>query len=122
MKKSATSYVVLYKFSFESAHQLPNHPTCSVVHGHSYRGEIKVTSSKLNKEGFVVDFGLLKDMTSRYDHASILIKTAEELSEEIGTSVLAQLARQDNQDQISEVLVILWETEKGCAKWSWRSG
>jgi 6-pyruvoyl tetrahydropterin synthase/QueD family protein len=121
MKKSgpATSYAVLYKFSFESAHQLPNHPTCSVVHGHSYRGKIKVTSSKLNKEGFVIDFSLLKDITSHYDHGPILTKTAEELAEEIGTAVLAQLSRQDNYDGISEVLVTLWETENGRAEWSW---
>lgn len=115
----SSTYAVLYKFSFESAHQLPNHPTCGVIHGHGYKGEIRIVSGKLTKDGFVVDFGALKEITSGYDHARVLTQTAEALAEEIGRSVLEKLSRQDNGKHISEVHVTLWETPNACAEWVW---
>lgn len=117
--KNASQYSIRYQFSFESAHQLPGHPTCGVIHGHGYKGEIGITSSGLTKDGFVVDFGKLKPIVARYDHAGILTQTAEALAEEIGRSALEILAGQDNSGQILEVRVTLWETPNACAEWSW---
>ena len=85
-----STYTVKRLFSFEAAHQLDNHPTCSVLHGHGYRGEISVISASLSRDGFVIDFGVLKSLISQYDHGPVLKKTAEELAEEIGTAALEQ--------------------------------
>lgn len=119
--KGTSTYSVLYKFNFESAHQLPNHPTCGVIHGHGYKGEITIVSSKLTNDGFVVDFGSLKAITARYDHSGVLTQTAETLAEEIGTSALAILSRQDNGPYVSQVHVTLWETPNACARWNWNA-
>ncbi|MBE0429426.1 MAG: 6-carboxytetrahydropterin synthase [Thermoleophilia bacterium] len=119
MTDSMATYKVRRGFSFESAHQLPEHPTCSVIHGHSYRGEIEISAGKLSSNGFVIDFGVLKDITAPYDHAKILTQTAEELAAEIGTSVLRQMEGQDNRSHLISVRVILWETANACAEWEW---
>lgn len=119
MAEGTALYKVIHRFSFESAHQLPDHPTCGVIHGHGYRGEIHVASGKLSAQGFVVDFGLLKEITSCYDHSQVLTQTAEMLAEEIGKSALKQLRSQDNGGTISAVRVVIWETPNACAEWSW---
>jgi len=121
MAGSKTKFTVRHRFSFESAHQLPGHPTCGAVHGHSYRGEIKVTAARLSGQGYVVEFGALKDIARRYDHARILTQTAEQLAEEIGRAVLTHIREQSDRAEVTKVLVVLWETPDGCAEWSWRS-
>ena len=48
------------KFSFESAHFLPNVPEghkCGRMHGHSYAVEIHVCGAVDERTGFVQDFG-----------------------------------------------------------------
>lgn len=119
MKASNTFYTVLRKFSFEAAHQLPGHPTCGVIHGHSFKGEIKITANQLTTEGFVADFGDLKAITAKYDHGELLTKTVETLAEELGAAVLKQLSEQNNRQGVLQVCVTIWETENSCAEWVW---
>ena len=114
-----SSYTVRRKFSFESAHQLPGHPTCDVIHGHGYNGEIRIVADSLTGDGFVMDFSAIKSITSPYDHAKILTLTAEQLAAEIGQATLEHLVRQENGKDVIEVRVILWETPNACAEWVW---
>jgi 6-pyruvoyl-tetrahydropterin synthase len=93
-----------------------------MVHGHSYRGRIRVTASRLSSQGFVVDFGVLKSVTAKYDHGDVLTQTAEQLAEEIGRAVLGSTKEQDNAEQMLEVRVVLRETPDGRAEWLWRRG
>lgn len=80
-----------------------------------------MTAARLNGQGFVVEFGALKDVTRRYDHARILTQTAEQLAAEIGEAVLTHIHGQADRAEVTKVLVVLWETPDGCAEWSWRS-
>jgi len=68
------------RFTFDSCHVLPNHPgKCSRPHGHTYIVEVTVTPldndythEVWKKQGFFIDFGLLKDKVARvldkWDH------------------------------------------------------
>lgn len=73
------SYRVRKMFRFEAAHILAtahSRACTACVHGHSYRVELFLVSRKLNKDGMVVDFGLLKEkcraVFDRWDHALFL--------------------------------------------------
>ncbi|MGP8323311.1 MAG: 6-carboxytetrahydropterin synthase QueD [Methanosarcinaceae archaeon] len=58
----------------DSAHYLPKHETCGIVHGHTYKVEIVIEGE--NKEsGMVIDFydlkAILKGVLKRYDHTML---------------------------------------------------
>jgi 6-pyruvoyltetrahydropterin/6-carboxytetrahydropterin synthase len=51
-------------FTFEAAHQLPNVPQghkCGRLHGHSYRLEIIIMGNADEEQGWVMDFGAIKN-------------------------------------------------------------
>lgn len=116
-----TRFAVLHRFSFESAHQLPGHPTCGTVHGHSYRGEIRVSARSLDAQGMVLEFAVLKEITDAYDHGPIITDTVERLAAGIGQAVLDRIAGLADTADIETVRVVVWETPNGCAEWSWSS-
>ncbi|MCK5235420.1 MAG: 6-carboxytetrahydropterin synthase QueD [Deltaproteobacteria bacterium] len=64
-------------FSFEAAHHIPNHKgACQNLHGHTYYGEVVVSSLGLDKMGMVMDYGDLKKMINerivdRFDHTNL---------------------------------------------------
>lgn len=58
-------WVLTKKFTFESAHRLPNHQgKCSRLHGHSWIGYVYVLGESLmnsgSEAGMVVDYGVIK--------------------------------------------------------------
>lgn len=57
--------------TFDAAHHIPGHPECGEVHGHSWRVEVvykTLGSPALDKFGFLVDFGAIKDLIRQLDH------------------------------------------------------
>jgi len=75
-------YTIEKKFTFEAAHLLEgldaNHP-CGTVHGHSYKMFIEIVSHDIDENGFVIDFGKLKEFKKVFideylDHALIITK------------------------------------------------
>ena len=56
--------MLLYKiFSFDSAHFLPNVPEghkCRELHGHTYQLTIFIEGEVSEKEGWIIDFNVLK--------------------------------------------------------------
>lgn len=60
------------EFTFIAAHRVEGHPKCGKLHGHNYRVEVTVahpassrmdiSQSELDKLGFVLDFGILKQL------------------------------------------------------------
>lgn len=57
----------------DSAHSIPNHPTCGGMHGHTYRIEVCVEGEK--KGGMVMDFydlkRIVRDVLAGYDHRAL---------------------------------------------------
>lgn len=74
----------------DSAHCLPEHDTCSEMHGHTYTIEVEVEGVK-GADGMVIDFVELKrivrDVLKEYDHKLlndiIKVPTCENLAEDI---------------------------------------
>ncbi len=57
-------------FRFEAAHWLPNVPEghkCGRMHGHSFRVTIVVSGDVDPKEGWVMDYGLIKEAFAPLD-------------------------------------------------------
>ncbi len=63
---------------FSSAHLLPGHKSCGVLHGHTYVINAKVYGEK-DRQDFVMDFSivksLLKKIADRLDHKILIPKT-----------------------------------------------
>jgi 6-pyruvoyltetrahydropterin/6-carboxytetrahydropterin synthase len=55
----------------DAAHCLPEHKTCGVMHGHTYRVEVTVEGEK-KSNGMVIDFvklrRIVKNVLKKYDH------------------------------------------------------
>ncbi|WP_321418684.1 6-carboxytetrahydropterin synthase QueD [uncultured Methanomethylovorans sp.] len=55
----------------DSAHYLPQHKKCGIVHGHTYKVEIVIEGEK-SENGMVMDFydikRIVKEVLKEYDH------------------------------------------------------
>ena len=67
-------YTIYKVVGFAAAHHLtnvePDHQ-CARVHGHNYRVEFELSSLDLDEHGFVLDYGVLKELVSQYDHRDL---------------------------------------------------
>lgn len=61
---------------FASAHLIPDHPSCGVIHGHSYHVDVIVEGSRSGEYGFVVDFktvkNIMRGICSQLDHQILI--------------------------------------------------
>ncbi len=61
---------------FSSAHMIPLHEDCGVIHGHSYIVDVQFEGERSGEFGFVVDFkkakGIVRDICSRLDHKVLI--------------------------------------------------
>jgi len=62
----------IYRITFQAAHYIPGHPTCGVIHGHTYQvRDIKIKGRV--RRGMVLDFGKLKQyFKDVWDHSFIV--------------------------------------------------
>ena len=135
-------YKIAKEFKFEAAHRLwqldDDHP-CKRLHGHSYRVEVEIGAEKLDKNGFIIDFGELKrfqDYLDNYwDHKTILMEidplhhhlhsnevmimpnglpsTAENMARAFADKIAKIFSKEF--DGMMEVTVTVWETAKNKA-------
>ena len=57
--------IIFKKFTFDSAHSLPNVPEghkCKAIHGHTYKLTVFVEGDLDEKQGWVMEFSELKDV------------------------------------------------------------
>ena len=63
---------------FDAAHMIPHHPKCGRLHGHTYALHAEVTGEVDPATGFIMDFGIVKEVLRRVaddlDH-HVLIQT-----------------------------------------------
>jgi 6-pyruvoyltetrahydropterin/6-carboxytetrahydropterin synthase len=71
-------YLITKEFEFSSAHQLhglPEDHKCSRLHGHNYKVVVELQAPATDENGFVVDFGDLKDLKNyldaEFDHRNL---------------------------------------------------
>ncbi len=59
-------YELMVTTHFSGAHRLRYlHGQCEELHGHNWKVEVAVTSSRLNREGVVIDFKILKQKVEK---------------------------------------------------------
>ncbi|KKN22985.1 hypothetical protein LCGC14_0909560 [marine sediment metagenome] len=64
---------------FEAAHRLSDYEgKCKRLHGHNWIVDVDIdTDRKLDKTGFIVDFGIIKDIAKKFDHIIVMKDTDE---------------------------------------------
>jgi len=94
-EKTFTRIVETY---FSAAHHIEGHPKCGVVHGHTYKVRVEVTSSDWIDLGDLR--GAVTKIVARYDHSDLGDKISEELAAEIANEL----------ENLGQVTVEVWET------------
>jgi 6-pyruvoyltetrahydropterin/6-carboxytetrahydropterin synthase len=75
------------ELTFDSGHRLSKHNgKCFHLHGHTYKAEVTLRGNTLHEVGYLIDFTdvkeLLKEITDRLDHKTLLFKD-DKLNQEI---------------------------------------
>ncbi|MGB9628596.1 MAG: 6-carboxytetrahydropterin synthase QueD [Thermodesulfobacteriota bacterium] len=109
---------------FSGAHRLRYlHGKCEELHGHNWRVEISVTSPKLNSEGIVIDFTILKHKLEKVlktlDHTYLndlpYFSGKEPSSENIAKHIFDQLKKELRGYSVNLKKVTAWESETASA-------
>jgi 6-pyruvoyltetrahydropterin/6-carboxytetrahydropterin synthase len=112
---------------FGAAHQLKDTGgECENLHGHNWKIEVCVKGERLDKNGLLVDFKVIKNETreiiDKLDH-----KYLNELewfidmnptSENISRLIYELLGKKINSDNIRVSSVTTWESDTACATYS----
>lgn len=95
---------------FDAAHFLINtHTKCDNLHGHRWKVEVTLKSETLNKDGFIINFSILKqwlkDIVDKYDHNLLNYfleqSTAEHLSYYIFRSLTSKLVKYNQETNMN---------------------
>ncbi len=109
---------------FSGAHRLRYlHGKCEELHGHNWKVEVSVTSLKLNPEGIVIDFNVLKQKLEKIlktlDHTYLndlpYFSGREPSSENIAKYIFEQLKRELKGYSATLKKVTAWESETASA-------
>jgi 6-pyruvoyltetrahydropterin/6-carboxytetrahydropterin synthase len=109
---------------FSGAHRLRYlHGKCEELHGHNWKIEVSVASSKLNQEGVVIDFKILKQKLEKVlkalDHTFLNdlphFSGQEPSSENIAKYIFDKMKVELKGFPAKMTKVSAWESETSCA-------
>jgi 6-pyruvoyltetrahydropterin/6-carboxytetrahydropterin synthase len=113
-------YEVTIKRSFSAAHSLKEiGGKCEKLHGHNFTVEVSVATERLNSEGLVVDFRVLKDWTDQtikeFDHKYLneisIFHGSNPSSENIANYIFTQITRKAATTGLRVSRITVWESE-----------
>jgi 6-pyruvoyltetrahydropterin/6-carboxytetrahydropterin synthase len=122
-------YVLKILSHFSGAHRLRYlHGRCEELHGHNWKVEVSVAARRLNKEGIVIDFQVLKQKVEKVlktlDHTFLNdlphFSRKEPSSENIAKYVFDQMKTELKGHPAILKEVTAWESETSCATYSGR--
>lgn len=105
---------------FAGAHRLRYlHGKCEDLHGHNWKVEVSVSASKLNREGVVLDFKILKQKLEKVlktlDHTFLndlpYFSGTEPSSENISKYIFDHLKKELKGTSVTLKKVTAWESE-----------
>jgi 6-pyruvoyltetrahydropterin/6-carboxytetrahydropterin synthase len=123
-ERETTMYEITVLSHFSAAHRLRYlHGKCEELHGHNWKVEIAVVSDRLNKEGVVIDFKILKQKLEKalklLDHTYLndlpYFSGKEPSSENIAKYIFDKLKRELKEYRVTLKRVTAWESENACA-------
>ena len=109
---------------FSGAHRLRYlRGRCEELHGHNWKIEVSVVSSRLNQEGIVLDFGVLKQKVEKIlkslDHTYLndlpYFAEREPSSEIIAKFIFDKLKTELNRYPVKLKRVTAWESDTASA-------
>jgi 6-pyruvoyltetrahydropterin/6-carboxytetrahydropterin synthase len=112
---------------FAAAHQLREFEGgCEKLHGHNWKVEVYVTGKKLEKNGLLIDFRMIKDATKKaldkLDHKFLNelepFMTQNPSSENIACHIFKSLSREINDESVKITKVTAWESDSACASYT----
>lgn len=113
-------YEVKIRKSFSAAHLLQEiGGKCEALHGHNFDVEVTVAGGKLNAEGLLIDFRILKTWTEEVletlDHKHLneidCFRDINPSSENIARYIYEAIEQKSNPLNISVSSVTVWESE-----------
>jgi len=122
-------YRVTVLSHFSGAHRLRHlHGKCEELHGHNWKIEVSVVSNRLNKEGVVIDFNILKQKMEKVlktlDHTFLnnlpYFSEREPSSENIAKYIFDRLKAELKGHPAILKEVTAWESETSSATYSRR--
>ena len=122
-------YEITVLSHFSAAHRLRYlHGKCEELHGHNWKIEVVLSSDRLNKEGVVIDFQILKQKLEKVlkplDHTYLndlpYFSGEEPSSENIAKYIFDKLKKDLKGHRAHLKRVTAWESETACATYSGR--
>jgi 6-pyruvoyltetrahydropterin/6-carboxytetrahydropterin synthase len=122
-------YVTKILSHFSGAHRLRYlHGKCEKLHGHNWKVEVSVAARRLNKEGIVIDFQVLKQKVEKVlkalDHTFLndlsYFSRNEPSSENIAKYIFDRLKSELKGHPAILKEVTAWESETSSATYSGR--
>ncbi len=122
-------YEITVTSHFSGAHRLRYlQGKCEELHGHNWKVEVTVASPRLNHEGIVIDFKILKQKVEKVlktlDHTFLndlpFFSDEEPSSENIARYIFNQLKRELKGGPATLKRVRAWESENACATYMGR--
>lgn len=119
-------YNIMVEDTFSSAHHLRNYEgKCENLHGHNWKVQVVVSGEKLDDEGLLIDFTILKvilkKITDQLDHKDLNglehFSGINPTSENIATYIHAQMDKELAGYPVALKSITLWENEKQCASY-----
>lgn len=125
MKKGV--YEVKVEDFFSSAHHLRNYKgKCERIHGHNWKVEVVVCGEKLDREGFLIDFTLIRDKLKNIlcvlDHKDLntlpFFRKRNPTSENICMYIYNKITAALKGYPVEVKRITVWENEKQSASYS----
>jgi 6-pyruvoyltetrahydropterin/6-carboxytetrahydropterin synthase len=116
-------YEITVKKAFSAAHTLMVGGKSETLHGHNFTVEVTLSSERLDDEGLVVDFRVLKGWTDEIleelDHRFLneltFFKDISPTSENIARFIYEQISGKIQSQSYSLQKVAVWESESAKA-------
>jgi 6-pyruvoyltetrahydropterin/6-carboxytetrahydropterin synthase len=117
-------YKITVLSHFSGAHRLRYlHGKCEELHGHNWKVEVSVAARRLNKQGIVIDFQILKQKVEKIlktlDHTFLndlpYFSRREPSSENIARYIFDRLKAELKGHPATLKEVTAWESETSCA-------
>lgn len=109
---------------FAAAHQLRGFEGgCENLHGHNWKVEVYVTGERLEENGLLIDFRLIKEATKKaldqLDHRFLndleAFRSQNPSSENIARYIFRALSAELEQKGVRVSKVTAWESDTACA-------
>ena len=112
---------------FAAAHKLRGFEgSCENLHGHNWKVEVYVTGEKLEGDGLLIDFRIIKEKTEKLldelDHKFLNdlepFISLNPSSENISRYIFESLSEKLNNEKVKISKITVWESDSACASYT----